>query len=82
MSKGTSLHSLGLLFSILATALALAFARQRAVQPVPDGRRPGRVRAGDTPSRRHRSDPAGPGLPGAADLDLEPVESRTLDGHT
>ena len=54
MSKGTSLHSLGLLFSILATALALAFARQRAAQPVPDGRRPGRVRAGDTPSRRHR----------------------------
>jgi hypothetical protein len=35
----------------------------------------------DADSCHHRSDRTGPDLPGAAELDMELIENRTLDGH-
>jgi hypothetical protein len=61
---------------------AVALARQPVAEPGADGRRPGRPRPGDALSRDHRSDRSGPIFQGAADFDLEMIESRTLDGHT
>jgi hypothetical protein len=39
----------------------------------------GYSRPGDALSGDHRSDRCYPGLPGAADFDLELIETRTLD---
>ena len=61
---------------------AAALARQPVVELVTDGRRPGRPRAGDDLSGHHRQDRGGPVFGGAADFDLELLESRTLDGRT